>query len=184
MPIVRAISVLSAVGVITTLVTYAAIQSNGSALAGNTIKTATASLLVSRDSINFGSSVPGYTFSGVVPGGDPQPANGYVVYLENTGSAKLNLNLTVPTPPTVSGDIDLAKVTVLLIPAPINGVQPQTQGIPLSSLIAGTVDLGSGLAAGQTTYYHIQIDMSSDAVSGNSATISNLDLSFGGTATQ
>jgi len=76
MPLARAIGVLSAVGIATTLVTFAAIQSTGNALTGNTIQTATAALQISTNSSSgpWTDSVPGFAFTGLVPGGLPGPA--------------------------------------------------------------------------------------------------------------
>lgn len=177
LPIVRAIAVLSAVGVITTAVTFAALQSSGNALTGNTISTATAALKISKDGSAYSDSVPGYNFTGLVPGGAAQPTNGYAAWLQNVGTATLSLSLSVPTAPTVSGTVDLQKVSVIIIPN--TGV---TQTIPLSDLIAGKVALAnSNLAINATTLYHVQVSMAADAVSGSSASITNLDLSFSGT---
>lgn len=178
LPLARAIGVLSAVGIATTLVTFAAIQSNGSALTGNTIQTATAALKLSRDDITYSDSVAGFTFSGLVPGGAAQPtANTYIVYVKNVGTATLNLSLTVPTVPTVTGTVDLSKVSVIL--TPLGSGAPQT--FLLSSLLAGMVNIAnSSLTIGNDLAYHVQVSMASDAVTGNGATISNLNLSFSG----
>jgi hypothetical protein len=186
LPVLRAIGVLSAVGVVTSAVTFAALQSNGSALAGNTIQTATASLQIStQGSLNsFSQSVPGFNFTDLVPGGAAQPvANNYTVYLRNNGTAALKLHLSVPAPPQVSSGVDLSKVSVLLTPPnPGLGYAVPTQVIPLSSLIAGTVAVDSAvLNAGATTNFKIQVSMTADAVMGNSASITGLDLSFSGT---
>jgi hypothetical protein len=184
MPVVRVIGVLSAVGIATTLVTFAAIQSTGNALTGNTIQTATALLQISTTGSNYTDSVPGFNFTGLVPGGSAQPvANNYTVYLKNAGSAALNLSLTVPTPPTVVPDtVDLAKVTVWLTPPSVVGMPtPTTQKIPLADLIAGKVSLDNGVVAQSATItYRIQVAMAADAVTGNGATISGLNLSFSG----
>jgi len=182
LPLARAIAVLSAVGIATTLVTFAAIQSTGNALTGNTIQTATASLQISTNNSFFASSVPGFNFTGLVPGGSAQPvANNYVVYLKNTGSASLNLWLTVPTPPTVTGTADLSKVSVQLTPQSNPGFPATTQSFALSDLIAGKESINNSLLAiGAVESYHVQVGMSTDAVSGNGATISGLDLSFSG----
>lgn len=186
LPVVRAIAVLSAVGIITTAVTFAALQSSGNALTGNTIQTATASLLISTQGTpgSYQQSVPGFNFTGLVPGGSAQPgANNYVVYLQNNGTAGLKLQLNVPTPPTVTGVVDLGKVFVQLTPPNLGmGFAPPTQSIPLSSLIAGTVALtdASYLGVGSTTNYHVQVSMAADAVTGGGASITDLNLSFSG----
>src|SRR4051812_48323881 len=90
LPLARAIGVLSAVGIATTLVTFAAIQSTGNALTGNTIQTATANLQISTNAPSgpWTDNVPGFTFNGLVPGGVPLPTTngGYAVYLKNNGT--------------------------------------------------------------------------------------------------
>ena len=180
LPIVRAIAVLSAVGLITTTVTFAAIQSNGNALTGNTIQTATAALQVSKDGITFSDNVSGYSFTSLVPGGPAQPTTGggYSVYVKNTGTATQRLLLNVHTPPTVAGTVDLAKVSVVLTPSSTN----TPQSFALADLIAGSVGVtNSSVNVGNVLLYHVQVSMASDAVTGNGATISNLDLSFIGT---
>jgi hypothetical protein len=185
LPLVRTIGILSAVGIITTAVTFAALQSNGNALTGNTIQTATASLLISTQGTagSFSASVPGFNFTGLVPGGSPQPvANNYTVYLQNTGTANLKLLLNVPTLPVVTGTVDLSKVMVLLAQPSGIGLPQPVQAIPLSSLIAGTVSVNNAnVNMGGTIAYHVQVSMDSDAVTGNGVSISGLDLSFSGT---
>ncbi|HSX05644.1 MAG TPA: hypothetical protein VLF69_04205 [Candidatus Saccharimonadales bacterium] len=182
LPIARAIAVLSAVGLITTAVTFAAIQSNGNALTGNVIQTATAALQISTNANSgpWSDSTQGFTFSGLVPGGPAQPSSngGYSVFLKNTGTAPLRLMLHVPTPPSAPSTVDLSKVSVLLTPY----TGGTTQTMLLSDLIAGTVDIAnSTIAVSGVGSYRVQVSMASDAVTGNGATISNLDLSFSGT---
>ena len=183
LPLARAIGVLTAVGIVTTLVTFAAIQSSGSALTGNTIQTATASLLVSKDGSFFTPSMVGFNFTGIVPGSTAQPvANNYMVYVKNTGTAAMNLSLTVPVVPTVTGTVDLSKVSVLLTPPSTPGFPAVTQSIALSDLIGGNVALTNGsLAVGGVASFHVQVTMAADAVTGNGANITGLDLSFSGT---
>lgn len=183
MPLVRAIGVLSAVGVTTTLVTFAAIQSTGSALTGNTIQTASASLQISTNNHDYGDNVAGFTFNGLVPGGPAQPqTTTYTVYVKNTGTTSLNLSLNIPTPPNKVGTVDLSKVTLLLAPATAPGMPSfPTQIIPLSHLLAGQVLIDhSAVAVGSTVAFHVQVSMAADAVEGSGATISGLDLSFSG----
>jgi len=184
LPVVRVIAVLSAVGIVSSLVTFAAIQSTGNALTGNTIQTATANLQISRDGNTYSDNVAGFNFTGLVPGGPAQPAaSTYTVYLRNTGTAALRLSLTVPVVPSVTGTVDLSKVMVCLTPV-VNLGQPAlpTQTIVLAQLVAGTVSVDNSLVAiGANLAYHVQVSMSADAVAGNGATISNLNLSFSGT---
>ncbi len=183
LPLTRAISVMSAVGITATLVTFAAMQSTGNALTGNTIQTASASLQISTTGSYYSNSVPGFNFNDLIPGGAAQPAaNNYMAYLKNTGTSGLSLSLTVPTAPTVTGTVDLAKVFVQLTPPTIGGVPGTAQSFSLASLIAGRVTIAnSTVAVGSIATYHVQVNMSADAVSGNGASVSGLDLSFSGT---
>lgn len=183
LPLVHAISVVSAVGIITTMVTFAAVQSSGNALAGNTIQTATANLQISTTGSYYSDSVPGFNFSNLVPGGAAQPtANNYMAYLKNTGTSSLTLSLTVPTTPTVTGTVDLGKVSVLLTPPTVGGVPGVAQSFSLASLIAGKLNIeNSSVAVGSVASYHVQVSMAADAVSGSGASISGLDLVFSGT---
>jgi len=182
LPLIRAITVVSAVGITTTLVTFAAMQSTGNALTGNTIQTATASLQISTTGSYYSDSVPGFSFNNLIPGGAAQPAaNNYMAYLKNTGTSSLSLSLAVPTTPTVTGTVDLAKVLVLITPPTVGGVPGVTQSFSLASLIAGKVTIeNSLLPVGSVASYHMQVNMAADAVSGNGATISSLDLVFSG----
>jgi len=181
LPVVRAIAVLSAVGITTTLVTFAAIQSSGSALTGNTIQTASASLLISNNNSTWANDVGGWNFSGVVPGGPALPANGsYVVYVKNTGDAPMTLALTVKTPPTVTGAVDFAGVHILLTPT----TGGTAQSFALSALLAGNVAItGSSIQPYGATIlsYKVQVLMDASAVTGSSASITGLNLSFVGT---
>jgi hypothetical protein len=106
------------------------------------------------------------------------------VYLKNVGTASVKLALTIPTPPSVTGNVDLSKVTLQLTPI-VNLGAPSLpmQQILLSDLVAGQVNIdNSTLAVNSAESFHVQVQMSTDAVTGNSATISNLNLSFSGIA--
>lgn len=183
LPVVRAIAVLSAVGILTTVVTFAAIQSSGSALTGNTIQTATATLQISNNNTTWNSDVGGWNFNGVVPGGPARPIDGsYVVYIKNTGNAPMTLSMTVKTPPSVTGAVDLSGVHVVLTPTSGGA----SQALALSDLLAGNVAIaGSTIqpysGPGTALSYKIQVSMDADAVTGSTASITGLNLTFIGT---
>jgi hypothetical protein len=184
MPVVRAIAVLSAVGIITAVVTFSALQSSGNALTGNSIETATPKLQLSTDGVSFGDSVPGFDFKGIIPGGSPQPSanGGYLLMVRNVGDSDLRLSVGVPTSPNVSGVTDLSKVNLIITPPAGNGTYPP-QIIKLSSLLAGQVSIANQgvLIKTGTVSYRLQVSMDGDAVSGSSASISGLDIVVSGT---
>lgn len=180
-PVVRAISVMAAAGVITTGITFAALQSEGSALTGNKIESATAALQIRTDGSEYKTEQPGFDFPGVVPGGPAVPEPGHNVSLHNAGTAGLNVALSVSARPDIDNDtVDLSKIYVLLTPAaPKTG---DSQRFSLESLLSGPQAItGSHLGEGVGETYTMQVSMDGEAFDGPGLTISNLDLVFTGT---
>lgn len=182
-PLLRAIVVLGAVGTITTAATFAALQSQQAVLASNTINSATASLAVSTDNTTFSNSKPGFTFSGVVPGGPNVPTGGYSTWLRNSGTANLAIKAAISSVPGNPSNVDLSKV-FLHITRSDNSFD---QSFSLKSLIdgyaGGGVAIGDSVTVSNTVQYLLRVSMASDAFSGsNGVTISGVDLVFTGTA--
>lgn len=182
----RACVVMLIVGVTTSGVTYAALQSQQAVLSGNTIASATAALQISKDGGTYSSTANGFDFPGLVPGGPAQPSQygGYPLWLKNNGSASLNVNISINGTPTTTGDIDLSKVSLVLTPVTGGGT---AQTISLATLITnstgGSTSLSiPALTPGTIMQYKVQVQMAADAFTGSSATISNLNLVFGGVA--
>lgn len=165
-------------------VSYAALVSQQAKLTGNTVKTATANLQVSNDGVNYSDSLAGYSFTGLIPGGQALPVNGYVVCVKNTGDSALALKFAISSTPLNPDNVDLTKVHVIVTPT--SGGSPQNY--VMQSLITPVSSGGlailtpTALLVGESATYHIQISMDIDALSGPSASISNLDFSFSGTA--
>ncbi len=165
-------------------VSYAALLSQQAKLTGNTVQTATANLQVSNDGVNYSDSLAGYSFVGLIPGGQALPVDGNVVCIKNTGDSALALKLAISSTPLNPDNVDLTKVHVIVTPT--SGGSPQN--FTMQSLI--TPDPSGGMALltpisllpGESTTYRIQVSMDIDALSGASASISNLDFSFSGTA--
>lgn len=183
-PLVRAIGVMAAVGIIATGVTYAALQSQQAILTGNTIESATAALQVSKDGGNYATTMTGFDFPNLVPGGPAVPITygGYSVWFKNTGTAPLSLKMSIGSAPIVSGDVDLSKVFVVLTP---NGGPGASQSFSLAALQAAYADGGTATSVSLPVSpagvsYKLQVSMAADAFSGPSATISQLDLVFMG----
>lgn len=183
--LLRAMIVIATVGVMVTGVTFAALQSQQAVLSGNTIQSATASLLISTTSPTstaYSNSKTGFTFANVVPGGPAQPVDGNSFYLKNTGTATLALKMAVSGTPTNTSSIDLTKVTVN-----VTRVDGATLSTSLQALIdanaTGGVALTDNLAPASTgTQYKISVAMAADAFTGSSASIGAIDFVFSGTA--
>ena len=185
-PLLRAIGVVSAVVIVVSGVTFALLQSQQVKATGNTIQTATANLQISSDGTTFGSSITGFSFSNIIPNSAASPAAGYSVYLKNTGTAALAIKLAVSSVPQNLANMDLSKVHIL--------VSSSTGGSPLifdlQSLISSASTGGSSLsfpsalniAANAVGQYKLQVMMDTDAISGSSGTLSNIDLAFTGVA--
>jgi hypothetical protein len=180
----RAAGALIAALVVVSGVTFAVLQSQQIKLAGNTIQTATANLLLSSDGTNYSSSQSGYNFSNLVPGGSAMPASGYPIYLKNSGGTPVALKFAVSSTPSNPDNVDLSKVNVIIMP--VNG--GATQVFTLQALIAANTTGGLSIntpaqfLASDTMKYTIQVSLASDANIGSSASLGNIDFAFTGVA--
>ncbi len=180
----RAIAVVTAVSIVVSGVTFAALQSQAGVLRGNIIQTAVASLQVSRDNITYSSSMDGYVFGNLVPGGASSPSSGYPIYVKNIGTTPLAINISVKGPVANTDNVDLSKVHVQL--TPINGGAGQNmllQDLITSSSTGGIpVSSGDRLTPTQASGYLLRVSLDADAVTGSSATLGNIDFNFGAVA--
>jgi hypothetical protein len=177
----RAVGVVAVLLVIVSGVTFAALQSQQDTLTGNTIQTATANLQLSTDGVNFTNSQAGFNFNNLVPGGPAVPTAGYGFYLKNAGGTALSLKMAIVNTPTNPDSVDLSKVSILLTTV---GSGTGIQTFSLQSLLApgGVALTGNSLTNGTTQQYKLQVSMTTDAISGSSASLGNLDFAFSGTA--
>lgn len=160
---------------------YAVLSSPPATLTGSTITTANANLLISTDGTTYSTTLPGFNFDSLVPGGPSMPLGGYNFYLKNTGNTPLAIKLRMSRQPTNEGDISLDKVNLIITPS-----SGSAQSLSLQSLLsAGTTGTAIGvvpLSNGVSQQYKIQVSMAADAVAGNSASLSGIDLTFTGVA--
>lgn len=160
-------------------ISYAVLMSAPDTLTGNTIETASANLLLSTDGINFASTYPGFDFNNLVPGGSQVPTGGYAFYLKNTGGVPLNAKLQMTKQPNNPNNVSLDKVNIIVTTV-ASGVAAQI--FTLQSLLSGGQAVSnSSISPGQTQQYKLQVSMAADAMTGNSATLSGIDLVFSGT---
>ncbi len=184
-PFARAIIVVAAVSVLATGVTYAALQSQGVTLSGNSISTANADLRISNttatSSASFATTKTGFNFTNIVPGAVAAPTDGYGFYLKNFGGATMSLKVAINTTPTNTANVDLSKVYLVF-----NRVDTlSSQKLSLASLIAASTTGGTtmtdNLVGGTAAQFKTQVVMDDDAFSGTSATLGGIDLVFIGT---
>jgi hypothetical protein len=185
-PLARAVMVVTAVAVLATGVTYAALQSPAATLSGNSISTATADLKISTttatSSTSFAATKTGFNFTNIVPGATPAPSDGNLFYLKNFGAVPMALKVSIGTTPVNASNVDLSKVYIVL--TRLDGTTT-SQKLSVASLIAsqtsGGLALTDNLAGVTAAQYKTQIVMDDDAFTGSSATISGIDLVFTGT---
>lgn len=182
--LLRATGVVTAVVIIVSGVTFAALQSQQDKLIGNTIETATANLQLSTDGTNYSDSHAGFDFNNIVPGGQAVPTAGYPFYLKNAGGTPLSLKMAVSSTPANPNIVDLGKVNIVLTPV-ATGTSAQTftlQSLIASSASGGLAITSGNLASGASQQFKLQVSMAADAVSGPTASLGNIDFSFSGTA--
>jgi len=182
--VARSLGVIAAIIALVGGVTYAALQSQQAKLTGNTIETATANLQISTDGNTFAYSLPGYNFNNLIPGGQPVPQYGKNVYLRNNGGAPLQLKLALASTPSNPDNVDLSKVNLVLTLRDNSNIQTISLNSLLEAANTGGVPLTAvtSLTPGYTAQYSLQVSMSSDAFSGTSASLGNIDLAFSGLA--
>ena len=155
-------------------------------LTGNSISTESANMVISQNDSNYGPSTSGYAFAGIIPGSQASQTEHFL--LKNVGNAPLALKMNLTSAPSNPAGADLAKIHVILTPYSTTTFMPATpQDFTLQSLLdAGpegvAVDYPNPLAASSKEEFNVQMSMDADAVSGTSASLSNIDLGFIGTA--
>lgn len=161
---------------------YALLQSSAVKVTGSSVQTPTADLKISADGMTYSSSIPGFSFTNLIPSSPPSPSSGQNLYLKNTGSTPLALKLSVTSVPLNPANTDLSKVYIVLTPVGSNVPQPYSLQSLMNAGSGGVTTTSGALAAGATQQYKIQMSMDADAFSGASASLSNIDLSFVGVA--
>lgn len=188
-PLMRAIFVIGAVAALVTSITFAALSSTAT-LTDNEISSATATLKVdgpdanpNNSSADFSTSELGYTFSGLIPGGDfsaPQELR-----LLNEGNVDLDVTVYA-TVGTISGAGSLDKTKVLV--RFTNNSPSGTATYTLAQLEAVFNDVpGAGGASetlpdGELENLTVEVKLDDGAVVGSGpVTINDFDLVFTGT---
>ncbi len=179
-PLLRAVGVLSAVGILVTSVTYASLQSQQATLTGNSIQSATADLRIGTSASTFSASRAGFTFADVVPGGPAMPADGHAFYLKNNGSAALALKVAVNSAVTNTASVDLTKVHVQLTRTDNGTVQSLTLQSLIDGQTAGGTAITDPIAPSAVVQYKLRAQMDSDAFTGTGASVGAIDLVFSG----
>ena len=179
----RAVGVISAVVVLMTGVTYAALQSPQATLTNSTISSATADLRIGTSATSFSSTRVGFNFVDLIPGGIAAPVDGNVFYLKNYGNANLGLHISISSIPVNLSNVDLTKVSFVITRQDTSTAQTFTVKALVDSYINGGLSFTDSLSGSVVAEYKLQAIMSADAFTGQNAQISDLDLVFTGTGT-
>lgn len=181
-PVVRAIGVFSAVAVVVSGVTYAALQSQQAVLTGNTIQSATADLRIGTSSTSFAPSRAGFSFDNVVPGGPAMPADGNTFYLKNYGTSNLGLKVAIASAPTNTSSVDLSKVAVVLTRVDTGAQQTMSLQSLVDAQTTGGTALTDALNSSSVAQYKLRAVMDANAFTGTAASVGSIDLVFSGSA--
>jgi len=178
-PMARAIGVIGAVAALVTATTFAALTSNSVVLADSQFQMGTAELKI----WDVGSSqyvttpVNGFNFTNVAP--DVQ-TGAFTFWLKNTGTLNLDITSTgtVGSTPNI---IDPSGVNFEIENISEGGIVTYS----LAQLVDPTPDpwpnATNQLDPGEENQYNIKLTVNSSAVSGSSASMNDLDLTFTGT---
>jgi hypothetical protein len=181
-PLFRAVTVISAVAVLVTGVTYAALQSQQVGLTGNTIQTANADLRISSTGSTYTNTKTGFKFGEVVPGAVATGPADSTFYLKNSGTPAMVLRVAISTVPQNPDNVNLEKTYIHITRMDTN----VTQKLSVASLVAahttGGTAMTDNLSGGQAAQYKAQVSMDADAFTGTKADITGIDIVFSGMA--
>lgn len=175
-PVVRATIVIGAVAALVTGVTFAALQSSVT-YTDSQFTTASASLKI-WDGDSYEDTTTGFNFTNVVPGVETAATT---FWLKNVGGVPLVVE-SLGNTPTLSNISDQTKVKFSfknLTDGPVEAPVVYT----LAQLTDSTPDpLPDGeMDPNDEEQYEIKVLVETDAVSGSSASMTDLDLTFTGT---
>lgn len=173
-PLARAIGTFGAVAALATGITFAAFSSSVT-LTNSQFSTATADLKI-WDGDSYESTATGFNFTNVVPGVETAP---FTFWLKNFGGVPLDVTSVSDNAAIHNGISDPSQVEVKVT----NVTSPETTTFALSTLWDVTPDdwPGNQLDAGEEDQYTITVKINNAAVSGSSASLTNLNLTFTGT---
>lgn len=187
-PAVRAFLVVGVIGLITSAATFAALQSSPAVLSANTISTTSADLRVNKDGTSITTSIAGFDFTGVTPGGTASPTGGNSFYLKNMGTANLAIKAAINTTPTISttspvgATVDLTKVSFEFTRVDTGAKTTISLKALMDGNTTGGVALNDTVNALATVQYSLRVIITSDAFTAASASITGINLVFTGTA--
>jgi hypothetical protein len=193
-PVVRAVGVLSAVGIVVGGVTYAAFASTAT-LADNSVNAADSNLEISNGGA-YAQTVEGFAFNDLIPGSFTADQK---FYLRNTGTANVNVTVNVPTQPGTASDYGFTgwenlkvKFTSLDPACPGNNAVQETD---MQELLAGQVELpcsplgkdvaGTADGVNNAGDYSVAFKVETAALKPGATDISinDIDFNFNGTVT-
>lgn len=192
-PMVRAIGVFSAVAVLTSGATFAALQSQAT-LTDNTISSATAALKIDNleNGVGFDTTDEGFAFTGLVPGAEYDESV-KKFSLKNDGDTDLNVSLhkvmselSITGKDGEDGTIDPTKV-MIKVSASTDGEDGDDEEweytlaelAEMKTLPDGTLPHQDG---SDEKTFGIQVKLLAGAVSGGQGQLTNFDLVFTGVA--
>ncbi len=187
-PLIRSIIVIGAVGTITTVATFAALQSSPAVLSANTIETTSADLRINRDGSSLTTTAIGFDFNGVTPGGSAYPTAGNTFYLKNMGTANLAIKSSISTTPTITtasptgAIVDLTKIFFEITRVDSGAKTSLSLKSLMDGNTTGGITINDTVNSLATVQYSIRVTIASDAFTAASASISGINLVFTGLA--
>lgn len=172
-PLLRAFLVIGAVAALVTSITFANL-SDTATMADNQFSTATADLKIWNGAA-YVESTPGFNFTNVVPG---TPTSNHIFWLKNEGGVPLDVTVVssdgVETGITNNDGVDFTITNV---------AEAVSVTYSYEALIDGTPDQlpGTDLDAGEEVQYTVSLLVDGAAVTGSSASITDMDWTFTGT---
>lgn len=181
----------SALAIVLTLVggvTFAALRSQNNVLSGSRLTSASADLNISRtNGTQWYTTINGFDFTDVMPGGEPGPAYGNDLYFKNGGTTNLDLRFGVDMTRLANPNgLDLQKVKLVIIDPNGGTVFASVPLTQLSAALTAGEPLPINIVLGKNSVTHLQVRMQLEAGAVPNATsqteLTNIDIVFSGVA--
>ncbi len=186
--LVRTAGVLVAIAVVLGGVTFAALRSQNNTLSGSRMTSASADLTMAKqDNGQWYTTLTGFDFFDLVPGGEPGPRTGNDLYFRNGGTTNLDLRFGLNLARLANPNgINLQKVRIVIIDS--NGgtvfASPTVAQLADAHALGNTLPVNLVLGKNSTTHLQIRMQLDDGAVGNSTSQISleNIDVIFSGSA--
>ena len=187
----RAAAIISMVTVMVAGVTFAALRSQNNVITGSRLTSASANLQIAKQlNGTYSTSMAGYNFFDLAPGGAAGPSVGNDLFLKNYGSSNLDITVSLnPTRLINSSGINLQRAHLVIFDSDgVTQLSKHSLADLQSAYSSGTPlpvnkVLGVASSGSNTANFKLRMQLDNDSTNAQQQNeLENIDFIFSGTA--